>query len=193
MKENQDVSIKTRLATILGGVLGFIAGKYMGIVPFVPLSIMAITCAILMKSYNPDKNTLKSWKIVSASILIGHAIWILLGNILLLAQGAGLTMITIIGGLNVIIYLTIGTLLVINETPKKSLIAGIIFSMLFTLMNLSSLTSIGNRAYMPLILLHCFYRLSFIVVAVRYMWLYDTRPDGTGEIEVINSENISTT
>lgn len=174
MEDENKPSKKVQISSIIGGLIGFAVGKYLGIVPFVPLTFMAITCAILMKSYNPNKDKLKTWQYVSASILIGHAIWVLLGNILLLAQGAGLTLVGIIGGINVIIYLIVGVFIVRNDRPKKSLIAGIVFSLLFLLMNLSSLTSIGNRAYMPLILLHCFYRLCFVVAAVRTLWLIDT-------------------
>ena len=190
MEKNK--KIKTQVAGMIGGLVGFFGVRYLGIVPFVPFTLIVITLGVLTGLYNKgNKNKILGWQHLSASILIGHGIWVLIGNLLLLAQGAGISLITIIGGIGVITYFTIAGLGLKFNQSKKPLIAGITASFVFTLMNLSSLTSIGNQAYAPLILLHSFFRLAYIACAIWTMWLMDTQKSESDEVMAQGGESFS--
>ncbi|EPZ51209.1 hypothetical protein M902_3017 [Bacteriovorax sp. BAL6_X] len=179
----KEINKKAQLVGAISGLISFFTFRFVGITPFIPLTLIFLSFLIIIlidnktqkiESEKVDFNPITFWRFMSASILIGHALWAAIAFIMLVGRGMSLFEPEfVMGSFMVISYFVLSGFIIKNRRPRISCALSIICALIFMALNLTSLAELRYQAFASIIYLHSIIRIIYVISAIRLMWLLD--------------------
>ncbi|MGI4992837.1 hypothetical protein ACRXCV_09420 [Halobacteriovorax sp. GFR7] len=179
----KEINKKAQLVGAISGLISFFTFRFVGITPFIPLTLIFLSFLTIIlidnktqkiESEKVDFNPITFWRFMTASILLGHALWAAIAFVMMIGRGMSLLEPEfVLGSLMSISYFVLSGFLIKNKRPRISCALSIICALIFMTLNLTSLAELRYQAFASLIYLHTFIRLIHIASAIRLLWLLD--------------------
>lgn len=166
---------KNQIAGAVGGIIGFLSYQYVGAAFLFPAIFFVIALFILERK-NKGEDKLLETRNLTIALLIGHALWMIIGATAFILTRGTFSQEIIISLIMGVTNLVLVGFIIYNEIPKNTMLVSAVITLVFLLFNLSALTTLGASVFLPLIVLHSVIRLGVIVGCIRYVWLIDTSP-----------------